>query len=367
MSTGTNRFAGKCGRCGAIVAAHTGVFEKTMGKTIVYHYACREAVEKPVETPIWQDDPKLPDWPVDTTPEAPDEKIDDALSIARSLLSLTKNASVNETQVRAIVAEMLADNKQIEYRDRIIVETNGEREELPDEPRHNVFATVLQALKCGLNVYLVGPAGCGKTHLGEQLAEALGTRFSFIGAMATKYDALGYNDAYGKFVANSDFPEWYENGGLFLFDEIDGSLPNALLPLNAPLANGCCHTAKGVIRKNKDFLCIAAANTWGNGATTKYIGRNPLDAASKDRWFYIPMDYDEQMERQLYGDTEWTAYVQKARKAVLDLKLEHVISMRAIAKGKELLEAGMDRETVELGALWSNLEPDQIAKVKKAM
>jgi len=66
---------------------------------------------------------------------------------------------------------------------------------------------------------------------------------------------------------------------LFLFDEIDASLPNAVLAFNAALANGYADFPDGMVKRHPRFACIAAANTFGMGADRIYVGRNQLDGA----------------------------------------------------------------------------------------
>lgn len=233
-------------------------------------------------------------------------------------------------------------------------------------PRHYAFDEILTAIAAGLNVLLVGPAGCGKTHLAEQIATALSLDFQFSGAVSSEYKLLGFIDAQGRTVT-TNYRLAYENGALFLWDEIDASAAQAMLSFNAGLANGHQDFPDGIVKRHANFRAVASANTYGNGADRVYVGRNQLDAASLDRFHVIPMDYDEKLERTLYGDGEWTGYVHKARRAVRTLNLRHVVSMRAIDQGQKLLAAGLDRKAVERGSLWKHLSDADIAKVKAAM
>ena len=123
---------------------------------------------------------------------------------------------------------------------------------------------------------VVGPAGSGKTTLAEQASEALGIDFHFSGAVLKKHEVLGYRDANGN-VQRTAFRDAFENGGLFLFDEIDASSANALVCVNAALANKWCDFPDGRIKAHPSFRIIASANTNGDGATREYAGRNQLD------------------------------------------------------------------------------------------
>lgn len=190
-----------------------------------------------------------------------------------------------------------------------------------------------------LNVWLTGPAGSGKTKAAEGVAKALNRKFYFNGAVDTEYKLMGFTDANGK-VVRREFREAYENGGIYLFDEVDASLPAALLAFNAALANGYCDFPDKRIDRHPDCVIIAAANTWGTGPNSDYVGRNKLDAAFLDRFVQISWGYDEKLERVLGGHDEWVDYVQAVRQNVLDKKIKAVISPRASISGAALLKSG---------------------------
>lgn len=319
------------------------------------------------------DDPTLPlpNLPetraVPVTPRAPKraDTTDAARKLAEALAGLTGGAALDEDRVREIAAEEAAKATRIEYRDKIIVQkADGQKETLPDAPRHKVFSDVMDAVDAGLNVLLVGPAGAGKTHLCEQVAQALGLPFHFTGAVASEFKLLGFKTATGEY-SRTPFRDAYENGGVFLWDEMDGSSPSAMLAFNAGLANGQQDFPDSCIRRHDKFRAIASANTFGRGADRQYVGRNQLDAASLDRFAVVEMDYDEQLERALFGDTEWTAHVQKVRRAVAELKIRHVVSMRAIASGKALLEKGWGHAKVESAVLWKGLDTATVTKIRE--
>lgn len=236
-----------------------------------------------------------------------------------------------------------------------------------DHPRHEVFREVCEAVNKGLNVLLVGPAGCGKTHMAQDIAKTLDLPFKFTGAVSSEYKLLGFITAQGS-VVRTEYREAYENGGLFLWDELDGSSAQALLSFNAGLANGHQDFPDKVVPQHKQFRAMASANTYGNGADRMYIGRNQLDAASLDRFYVVSMDYDDQLEQALYGRGEWVTYVQSARRAMREIGgIRHVISMRAIQMGLKMETTGVSREQVEQACLWRHLRQDDIEKIKRAM
>jgi cobaltochelatase CobS len=91
----------------------------------------------------------------------------------------------------------------------------------------------------------------------------------------------------------------YENGGVFLLDEIDAADANAMVAINAALANRVMANPNGKVhvRHDKCFI-LAAANTWGRGGDHQYVGRNQLDAATLDRFVLstIGVEYDLELE-----------------------------------------------------------------------
>jgi cobaltochelatase CobS len=234
---------------------------------------------------------------------------------------------------------------------------------LASEPRHKIFDEALTWLETGEHLYLVGPAGTGKTHLGKQLAEACELEFLPMPQALTKYELSGYLDGSGIY-RGTIFRQAVEFGGLLVMDEIDINGASAIAFANSVMANGYCAFPDKTIIAHKDLKIVACANTFGRGATKEYIGRNPLDAASLDRFAYLICDYDEDMERMIFGNTPWLSYVQKVRQATQELKLQHIISMRAIARGQRGLDAGLPLEKILFSSLWRGLDRDQINKIE---
>ena len=217
-----------------------------------------------------------------------------------------------------------------------------------------------------MNVYVCGPAGSGKTTAAEMCAKALNVQFYFTGAIANEYKLTGFIDAKGKIVS-TEFRKAYEEGGLFLFDEIDASFPQAVLAFNAALANDYMDFPDKRVKKHENFYCIAAANTIGMGADRQYVGRNQLDAASLDRFVFLDWQYDENLEDELASNKTWTDKVQKIRRIVNEKKIRLVVSPRASIKGSQLLATGFSESEVEEMVLWKGIDEATKNSIKKSL
>ena len=222
---------------------------------------------------------------------------------------------------------------------RIVVTPKGEVE-TPDVV-HPLFDKILKLAGLRHNILLVGPAGVGKTTLGHQIATALSLPFAAISCSAGMSESqfsgylLPVGD-HGKFeYVMSKFVELYENGGVFLIDEFDAMDGNVGVFLNAALANGGFFVQQRIgnqwVKRHPDFICIAAANTFGHGGDMVYAGRERLDGATLDRFrsATLYMDYQADMEEALV-DAEVLAWGREIRQQIEQLKLRRVMSTRVM-------------------------------------
>lgn len=230
--------------------------------------------------------------------------------------------------------------------------------------RHYQLEQLIQIAANRLPVLMVGMAGTGKTHSAEQVAEALKLSFYAIsvGAQTSKSDIIGYMNATGVYVQTL-FREAYEKGGVFLMDEIDAGNANVLIQVNAALSNNYCAFPDGMVKRHKDFIFIASANTFGNGANRQYVGRNQLDAATLDRFVVMEWFIDPVIEKHLAGTTangkKWYAVVDDIRQKVEKEGLRVLVTPRATLRGAKLLAAGAKIEEVTKLALLNTFPQDK--------
>jgi cobaltochelatase CobS len=233
---------------------------------------------------------------------------------------------------------------------------------------HKSFEKLLAVASNRLHAFLVGEAGSFKTSSAEKVAKTLGLEYSSISVcmQTTASSLLGYMDATGNYVS-TEFRKRYETGGVFILDEIDNGNANVLSVLNSALANGSCAFADGMVAKHKDFILIATANTFGNGANAQYVGRNQLDSATLDRFVTIEWNYDEALEMAIASNKDWCAVVQKYRFAVSKLGLRLVVSPRATFQGEKLLASGLKEKDVIKMVITRGASADQIKKINQIL
>jgi len=233
--------------------------------------------------------------------------------------------------------------------------------------QHYATQTALKIVALNHPLMMVGPAGSGKTTIGETIAQLLNLPFYITNAIGDTFELSGFMDGNGIYHG-TPFRTAFEFGGVWLADEIDAWSANALLAANSALANGYAAfpDQSRPVNRHPNFRMIATANTFGTGADRVYIGRNELDAASLDRFATMEIDYDLQLERHLCnGREDWLDYVWQVRKSVQAKKIRHVVSTRAISMGSAALNAGLTRGDVENLYLFKGMSEVDKGKVTK--
>jgi hypothetical protein len=206
-----------------------------------------------------------------------------------------------------------------------------------------------------VNVWMSGPAGSGKTTLAEQIATALGRRFGAqsFGPDITTGALIGGVDVTGHWKEPS-FVDFYENGGVYLLDEIDAADPAILLILNAALENGKLFIPRHhdperrIIRRHADTVILCAANTWGTGADAQYVGRTQLDAAFLSRFalakFFV--GYDTTLEASLCPDQPLLSQLHTIRGRIIEHKIRRLCGTREIKAAGQLRAAGFAQSDI---------------------
>lgn len=195
------------------------------------------------------------------------------------------------------------------------------------------FAKVLKYVSNGENVYLYGPAGSGKNVIGEEIAKALNLPFYYQNTILTKFDVSGYKNAKGEYEQTPFYKAW-KFGGVYFADELDNSQAEAIIALNAALANGYYTFAdtNERVEKHSNFRCIAAGNTNGQGATEEYCGRYQMDESSRDRFVFVKIDYNSKVEESITKHSDILEFVRALRVASGKLQIKLICGYRGITK-----------------------------------
>lgn len=308
-------------------------------------------VEKPTPTP--------------TPTPAPTRQVssDDKAKVVASLLDQLGGGSYDDSQ---ITARLDAVEKALNHSVKNVTVKVADLPKVECGKVHKSFEKLLAVASNRLHAFLVGEAGSFKTSSAEKVAKTLGLEYSSISVcmQTTASSLLGYMDATGNYVS-TEFRKRYETGGVFILDEIDNGNANVLSVLNSALANGSCAFADGMVAKHKDFILIATANTFGNGANAQYVGRNQLDSATLDRFVTIEWNYDEPLEMAIASNKDWCGMVQVYRYAVSKLGLRLVVSPRATFQGEKLLASGLKEKDVIKMVITRGASADQIKKINE--
>ena len=246
---------------------------------------------------------------------------------------------------------------------------------------HNKFNIIKSCVENNIPVYLAGPAGSGKNHTLEQIAKALGLEFYFTNSVQQEYKLTGFIDAGGVFH-ETEFYKAFKNGGLFFLDEMDASIPEVLVLLNAAIANGYFEFPNGKITAHENFRVVAAGNTVGSGADEAYTGRMVLDQATLDRFAIIDFGYDMRIELSLAkGNSELVSFIEDLRKQADSKGIRATFSYRCISMVTKLeatklpleeiikiaVVKGMDKDTINTFETHTgNKYSEALYKVKKA-
>lgn len=256
---------------------------------------------------------------------------------------------------------------------------------LPEgETAHPALAPALAILRTGEPLYLVGPTGSGKTHLAEQAAAVLfpdrapADRFGTLSVSGE----ISTGDIFGRLAPipakdgaglafefrESAFVRIYRDGGVFLFDELDAADPSVALVVNQAFANGAMNIpGQGTIKRNPNCYLLAAGNTNGQGATRDYTGRARLDAATLNRFEFLPVDYDAELEKRLaiaYAGDETRAAVvldarDTARRSIQKARLSGVFfSTRAVIRYAKFMRAGIVKTRLDILNHFANALPE---------
>lgn len=236
------------------------------------------------------------------------------------------------------------------------------------------FPNVLRWVYLNTPVMLTGPAGCGKNVLVEQIAEHLGMPLVVLNRVQDAAELQGFKTVDGEYAITPFIAFVREcmkkkKDGIVLFDEIDGSDANALVAINDAISSRKITLADNTQLDLKKIHFIACGNTWGTGATEEYVGRNQLDAASRNRFRPILIDYDPIVEENICPDKSLLKFFREFRTTIRRCGIKHIVSYRNLMALSEAFEYEKDNLTHEVKAdilkeaLIENLTRDDLGQI----
>lgn len=253
----------------------------------------------------------------------------------------------SEMESKEIEVKETDTAKKIEYEEGIV--------------HHEKYETIKMCLISGIPVYLAGPAGSGKNHTVEQIADELGWEFYFSNSVQQEYKLTGFIDAGGKYHETEFYKACTSDKDcVFFLDEMDASIPEVLVLLNAAIANGYFEFPNGRVELEHVHF-VAAGNTVGSGADEMYTGRMVLDQATLDRFAIIEFDYSLRIEMAISkGNTDLVNFVRQLREEANKKGIRATFSYRCITMVTKLEVAGMDDEEIIRIAVMKGLDKDTI-------
>ncbi len=257
-----------------------------------------------------------------------------------------KTSTINQMKEKTLVDEIKEEIKEAECK-----------------VQHQEFDTIKTCVESNIPVYLYGPAGSGKNFTLMEIAKELELDFYFTNSVQQEYKLTGFIDA-GGIYHETEFYKAFKNGGLFFLDEMDASIPEVLVLLNAAIANGYFEFPNGRIEANENFRVVAAGNTIGNGADEMYTGRLVLDSATLDRFASIEFDYDRNVELNIAeGNEELVDFVEQLRERAKTYGVRATFSYRCISAIVKL-EGKLELSKIITIAVLKGLDCDTINCLK---
>lgn len=228
--------------------------------------------------------------------------------------------------------------------------------------KHEQYENIKLCLECNIPVFISGPAGSGKNFTVEQIAKELNWNFYFSNSIQQEYKLTGFIDAGGDYHKTEFYKACTdENDCIFFLDEIDASIPEVLVLLNAAIANGYFEFPTGRVNLDKVHF-VSAGNTVGSGADDMYTGRMVIDQATLDRFALIEFDYDTRIELKISNNNnDLIDFVHELRKDAELKGIRATFSYRCIMMMTKLENAGMDIKTAISISVLKGLDKDTIS------
>lgn len=176
-------------------------------------------------------------------------------------------------------------------------------------PALNNDAIIGMSLGHGLNLWINGPTGAGKTYSVLEKLRSMGRKFVRVqgGGDVTRETLVGYAALTNGSSSFKAGPLTYamETGSVLVLDEIDKLRDEVLSELTAVLEGNSLvlmdDSGKEIIPA-KGFGVVATANTVGRGEGLLYGGTRTVNEALRDRFIFLTVEYDNARDLKIMNN-----------------------------------------------------------------
>jgi hypothetical protein len=272
--------------------------------------------------------------------------------------------AVDEERVRQLVAEELEAHPPI----RITLPT-GITIDASHQHRH--FADLATLVGRGRHVWLVGPAGTGKSEAALSLASQMGVRKALVPMHedVTPSRLLGFRSPVNGEWVPGELEGVLTEGGIAILDEVDRARSGVPVALNAVLAQRK-FTVRGETRNIHPNAKVVCCSNTLHGGTAEYAAARQQDGAFKDRFYILDWPADTDLELRLAGadQREWVEFCWQLRDLVNELGITSGrVSPRTMIQGAQDLRDGLNRERVADWLIWNKFAQSDARKLKDAL
>lgn len=308
----------------------------------------------------------------DVSPETSPVPAGNDADVLRDLRRLL-GGGVDEATLEEVVSRKVAEH----VARPVLVQVNDAPPTKVDGLVHKVFPDLLARLAAGVDLFLTGGPGVGKTTIADQCATALNVPCVVLQAdpMPQGPAITGYHSPIDGRVIHGAFRHIYENGGVGVIDEFDTGHPSLGPRMNLLLAQDFYDfPADGGgtvrVRKHPNFRVIVTGNTFGTGGSLEFSGTTRINEATLDRFTFVHVPIDEDLESRICESISLDAsakvlpIVRRARQNVASYALRVFVTPRASIQATKLVATGMSPKEALTGRLFGRgLPKDQEAKL----